>query len=217
MIPGRARALDFNLIPNGDFDDLADMDIVDDWYEVFPLVSEMNNISGPIVSGFPGDVDDCVDSGAADGINTNDVDAGGAVYSACATEVVEGETYVATGYFRFPTGTADSRVSMNIDFMNAEDCLGTSLGSNTFAGYVRLNDENPAADWKYYSTGNATAPTGSKSIRVDILLNKDNGSDPVADVYFDKIYVTKADFIFAEDFEFDDVACRWSNEVGFAP
>jgi hypothetical protein len=28
--------------------------------------------------------------------------------------------------------------------------------------------------------------------------------------------VTKADFIFAEDFE-SGYACRWSNEVGFAP
>lgn len=217
MIPDRARALDFNLIPNGDFDDLADMDIVDDWYELFPLVSEMNNISGPIVSGFPGDADDCADSGAADGINTNDADSGGAVYSACATEVVEGETYVATGSFRFPTGTSDSRVSMSLFFASEENCMGGSLGGSAFAGYVRLDAENPAADWKFYKTPTATAPEGAKSIRVDILLTKENGIDPVADVYFDKIYLTKANFIFAEDFEFDSVACRWSAEVGFAP
>jgi hypothetical protein len=204
--PDGARALDFNLIPNGDFDDLGDMDIVDDWTELFPLQSEMNNITD--------DVDDCPFSGAADGINTSADDSGGVTFVACATEVSSAESYIATGYVRFPIGTDASRFNGTMFFTKELNCFGDKTGSTVGTGNPILYDQ--ATEWTPFTMGPITAPANAKSLSVRVLLVKDFGADNVADLYFDKIYVTKADFIFAEDFE-SGYACRWSNEVGFAP
>jgi hypothetical protein len=188
------------LLPNPDFDDLDDLDVVEGWYELFPQVSEMNNILE--------DADGCPFSGGADGINTSNVEAGSAVYSACTNEVVAGQAYRLTGALRFPIGTSQSAATVLFSFAAQADCFGSLTTGAGLPSYI----ESTTTDWVAFETLPATAPEGAIGARVSIVLVKDFAADPVADVYFDKVYFTPADFVFAEDFE-NGSACRWSLEV----
>jgi hypothetical protein len=191
-----------NLLPNGDFDDLDDMDIVDDWYELFPKVSEMNNGVD--------DADDCTLSGMGNGINTNtDADFGGAVYSTCTNDIVVGETYRVRGAIKFPFQTGDARGSVDFIFTSNLDCFGSSLGGGFTNGFIQSTE----LDWVRFETTSATAPEGAMALRVDVLLTKIDKLDPVADIHFDRIEVMPTSYLFSEDFE-DGSTCRWSDEVG---
>jgi hypothetical protein len=196
LLAAPALAGGLNLLPNGDFDDLDDMDFVDDWYELFPTVSEMNNGST--------DVDGCTPhSGMGIGINTNPEDFGGAVWSTCTNDVVVGETYRLTGALKFPVQDGEARASVSFMFASSLDCLGSSLGQSFVPGQI----QSTATDWVRFATPAATAPEGTESMRVDILMTKIAGSDPVQDVHFDRIQLMPDSYLFSEDFE-DGSTCR---------
>jgi hypothetical protein len=201
LLAAPAVAGGLNLLPNGDFDDLDDMDVVVDWYELFPEVSEMNN-------GFD-DVDDCLDSGMGIGINTNPADFGGAVWSTCTNDVVVGETYRLTGALKFPVQDGEARASVSFMFASSLDCLGSSLGQSFVPGQI----QSTATDWVRFATPAATAPEGTGSVRVDILVTRFDGLDPVEDVHSDRLQLMPSSYLFSEDFE-DGSTCRWSGELG---
>jgi len=192
------------LLPNPDFDDLDNLDIVEGWYELFPDVSEMNNL--PEMD----DADGCPGSGAADGINTNPKDSGTATWSTCTNDVQPGESYQVSAWFRFPLGTSESRAGLTFIFLPQADCFGAHLGDVGGLGY---SIQSTQTSWIRVASPPLTAPEGTLSARVDIYSTKITGVDPVADVHFDKIYFDVADYIFSESFE-SGSACRWSAEVG---
>jgi len=198
------RAGGSGLLPNPDFDDLDNLDIVEGWYEIFPDISEMNNL--PEMD----DADGCPGSGAADGINTNPKDSGTATWSACTNDVQPGESYRVSGWIRFPVGTSASRAGITFIYLPQADCFGARLGE---VGGPPSHVESTQTSWVRLESPPLTAPEGTLSARVDIYSTKFDAIDPVADVYFDKIYFDQADFIFSEDFE-SGSACRWSVEAG---
>ena len=203
------EALEFNLIPNGDFDDFADP--VAGWSTLSPEFSFMGTIEE--------DADDCLGSvaGSVDNFSEEkDGKATSAQFVACATDIVVGESYRLTGRFRFPNNMVnEARMYFRFQFSPAPNCTGGLTGGAN-SGYIEHENMN-ALEYASIDLGPAVAPAGAGSARIDIVLQKEEALDDVVYLYFDKIYFTQADYVFAEDFEFDTSACRWSQEVGLEP
>ena len=202
-------ALEFNLIPNGDFDDGADP--IAGWSTLSPEFSFMGTIEE--------DDDDCVGSlaGSVDNFSEEkDGEATSAQFVACATDIVVGESYRLTGRFRFPSNMVnEARMYFRFKFSPEPNCTDELTGGAN-SDYIEHENMN-ALEYASIDLGPAVAPPGADSARIDIVLQKEEALDDVVYLYFDKIYFTQADYIFAEDFEFDSSACRWSQELGLEP
>lgn len=180
-----------NLVASGQFDEPIDIEA---W-----SASATNGEASISFEPAP-DVANCERSGSAL-LSTMASGEQDAEYSACASDIVSGETYAIGLDLFYPSGETAAQLRWGVTWYDGPDCTGNVIydASAGPAGYL--------PDWQTVEIWVSTFPE-TVSGRVKIWVSSVDSTEPLP-LNVDRVFIRPAADVFADGFELGE-ACRWS-------